>query len=427
MPVIATSIRKKGAPFGVKDMPIGAVSEGQFLSLINGEIRGASVPGGAPPTGTGFRHVTGGVEDAASKLVDTADVNNDQITYAKLQNVSATDKLLGRATAGAGDVEEVPCTPFVRTVLDDADAAAVRATIGAGTGNGTVTGVTGTAPIASSGGAAPVISLNDDGVTFAKMQNVGTDRLVGRDTAASGDPEELTVGGGIEFTGAGGVQTAAFTGDVTKGAGGTAQTIANDAVTYAKMQNVSAASKLLGRGSAGGAGDTEEIALGTNLSMSGTTLNATGGGGGINTLKTTADQTINAGAGVFTDITGLTFTVVNGVDYAFKFYIVFQSAASATGWKASVNCPAGTLDFWCFGQNIANGAAGVATHLERHNVTRDDMTLLTATITQAVDLVVMIEGRYKCTADGTFAARFANELAANTNIVVQKGSWGWWF
>jgi len=64
--------------------------------------------GGSVPTGTGFRHITAGVEDAAAKLVDTADVNNDQITYAKIQNVSAASRLLGRGSAaGAGDVEEI--------------------------------------------------------------------------------------------------------------------------------------------------------------------------------------------------------------------------------------------------------------------------------------------------------------------------------
>lgn len=57
----------------------------------------------------------------------------------------------------------------------------------------------------------------------------------------------------------------------------------DDAVTYAKIQNVTTA-RLLGRATAG-SGDTEEITLGTNLSFTGTTLNAAGGGGAASGLE----------------------------------------------------------------------------------------------------------------------------------------------
>lgn len=62
--------------------------------------------GGSTPSGTGFRHVTAGVEDAASKLVDTADVNNDQITYAKLQNVGA-QAVVGNPTGAGADAQDL--------------------------------------------------------------------------------------------------------------------------------------------------------------------------------------------------------------------------------------------------------------------------------------------------------------------------------
>jgi hypothetical protein len=68
-------------------------------------------------------------------------------------------------------------------------------------------------------------------------------------------------------------------GDVTSVADG-AQTIANDAVTYAKMQNAVASSRLVGSGAAGAGANLEEITLGTNLSMAGTTLNAAAGAAG---------------------------------------------------------------------------------------------------------------------------------------------------
>jgi hypothetical protein len=180
----------------------------------------------------------------------------------------------------------------LRFQLADSHSYAMRqgdrtSTVGSGSGSGGSGSVGGTAytqtalltfdrgagivPFAVARTDAPyVVNL---GAEF--LGNITTDRLIGRDTAGTGETEQLTASGGIEFTGAGGIQTSAFTGDVTKSAGGTATAIANDAVTYAKMQNVSAASRLVGRGSAGGSGDPEEISLGSGLSLSGTTLSAT--------------------------------------------------------------------------------------------------------------------------------------------------------
>jgi len=57
-------------------------------------------------------------------------IANDAVTYAKMQNVSATDKVLGRATAEAGDVEEIACTAAGRALIDDANAAAQIVTLG---------------------------------------------------------------------------------------------------------------------------------------------------------------------------------------------------------------------------------------------------------------------------------------------------------
>tara|TARA_R100000231_G_scaffold2421_2_gene4290 strand:+ start:402 stop:1895 length:1494 start_codon:yes stop_codon:yes gene_type:complete len=54
--------------------------------------------------------------------IDTANVTDDAITYAKIQNVSATNRILGRDSANAGIIEEI--TPAnVRTMLNVEDGA----------------------------------------------------------------------------------------------------------------------------------------------------------------------------------------------------------------------------------------------------------------------------------------------------------------
>ena len=97
------------------------------LTLVKGRVTGLTK---GVPEGSGGAIADGDKGDitvAASGATWTID--NDAVTYAKMQNVSATDKLLGRSTAGAGDVEEIACTAAGRAVLDDANAAAQRATL----------------------------------------------------------------------------------------------------------------------------------------------------------------------------------------------------------------------------------------------------------------------------------------------------------
>jgi len=67
---------------------------------------------------------------AQGTLADSATQPGDNATTL---NVTATDKLLGRSTAGAGAVEEITLTSAGRALLDDADAAAQRTTLGLGT------------------------------------------------------------------------------------------------------------------------------------------------------------------------------------------------------------------------------------------------------------------------------------------------------
>lgn len=78
------------------------------------------------------------LNQASATKLGTAAIADDAITYTKIQNVTATDRLLGRQTAGAGAVEEIICTAAGRALLDDTNAAAQRTTLELGTGNSVV-------------------------------------------------------------------------------------------------------------------------------------------------------------------------------------------------------------------------------------------------------------------------------------------------
>ena len=226
--------------------------------------------------------------DLSSQLNAAGTIGDHSVTYVKIQNVSS-GYLLGRATAGLGTVEEIALgtnLSFVGTTLNAASA-------------NVADGDKGDVTVTSSG----TVWTIDNGVVTAAKTSItetptGTKYL--RDdwswqavasALADGDKGDITVSGsGATWTIDAGVVTAAKTsitgtptgakflrddwswelvatgvsdgdkGDITVTASGATWTIDNTVVTYAKIQNISATSRLLGRKSSG-AGSTEELTL----------------------------------------------------------------------------------------------------------------------------------------------------------------------
>lgn len=234
-------------------------------------------------------------------------VDNNAVTYAKIQDVSATDKLLGRSTAGAGDIEEITCTATGRSILDDASTSAVRTTLGLAIGtdvqayDASLTSLSGLSlasgdilyatgadtlarlPVGTDGqvlklsaglpswgtdltggggvsdadygdivvsGSASVWTVDANVISDTKLRDSAALSVIGRSADTTGDPADIA---------------ASVDGQVLRRSGTTlgfgevsTAGIANDAVTYAKIQNISATDRLLGRSTAG-AGDVEEI------------------------------------------------------------------------------------------------------------------------------------------------------------------------
>lgn len=257
--------------------------------------------------GTWAAPPTGGVTDGDKGDITvsgggaTWTIDNLAVNYAKIQNVSATSRILGRITAGAGVIEELTGTQL--TTLLDNFTSALKGLVpasGGGTTNflradGTwaaVAGVTdGDKGDITVSGSGATWTVDNEAISYAKIQNVSANNtFLGRLTAGAGIVEELTTtavtsmlnlftntlkglvppsgGGTVNFLradgtwavppGSGGGITDGDKGDISVSGGGTVWTIDPGAVVYADIQNISATSRILGRVSAG-AGVVEEL------------------------------------------------------------------------------------------------------------------------------------------------------------------------
>lgn len=192
--------------------------------------------------GAAVWHVIG----VGTLAVGTAELQDNAVTDAKLRD-SVALSIIGRAANSTGDPGDIAASSDGQVLRRSGT------TLGFGT-------------IATAG-------IANNAVTLAKLATVSTDRLLGRDTTGTGNVEALTVGGGIEFSGAGGIQRSALSGDVNAPAGSNTTTIPANTVSDAQLRD-SAALSVIGR-SAGTTGDPGDISAATDghvLRRSGSTL-----------------------------------------------------------------------------------------------------------------------------------------------------------
>lgn len=163
-----------------------AVTDGKLRDSTALTVIGRSANSTGDPADISATAASGAVlRESGSVLgfgtVATAGLAADAVTYAKMQNVSAGDKMLGRIS-GSGDVEEIAVTAAGRAILDDATAADQLTTLGIPTpisGANGGTGVANTSKTITLGGnlttsGAFATTLTATNTTTITMPTTGT-------------------------------------------------------------------------------------------------------------------------------------------------------------------------------------------------------------------------------------------------------------
>lgn len=144
------------------------------------------------------------------------------------------------------------------------------------------------------------------------------------------------------------------------------------------------------------------------------------GGGGLWTRVVLQNDVTNnnAVANTLQDVTGLSFAVVAGQRYWFKFSIIYTAQATTTGSRWSVNGPTTTALAYTSEYSLtATTTTRNATNIAYNSPAASNATSATTGPSNTAE----IQGFVQPSANGTVIARFASEVA-NSAIVAKTGS-----
>lgn len=138
----------------------------------------------------------------------------------------------------------------------------------------------------------------------------------------------------------------------------------------------------------------------------------------ISRIKISADQTNNTTT--LSSINGLSLAVVNASYCKFKAVLIFRTAATTTGIRLGITCPAFTV--FSAKAEIPMAADGVGGDMQGYITSSGDSVLTTAVAAANTDFIAVINGVIKPSANGTLQLQFASEVALS-NAVIRDGSY----
>jgi len=126
----------------------------------------------------------------------------------------------------------------------------------------------------------------------------------------------------------------------------------------------------------------------------------------------------NAVANTIADVTGLSFSLLAGKSYYFKFVIRYTAAATTTGSRWGVNASAGTAATMALTSEYTLTST---TTTRNAQIQAFDSPAASNASSVVANNIAILEGHIIATADATFIARFASEVSGSA-IVAKAGS-----